>query len=94
VSQRVGRGIALLLHDRGARRGEWSAARSGHTLPRGRTGTNFTGGRVGLRAGLDGRKISSHRDSIPDRPVRSRSLYGLSYRAHIYIYIYIYIKYG
>ena len=25
-----------------------------------------------------------HRDSIPDRPARSQSLYRLSYRAHIY----------
>jgi len=32
---------------------------------------------VGPRAGLDGRKISSHRDSIPDRPARSQSLYRL-----------------
>ena len=29
----VGRGIALLFHDRGTRRGEWSAARPGRTLP-------------------------------------------------------------
>ena len=33
VAQRVGRGIALLFHDRGTRRGEWSAARPGRTLP-------------------------------------------------------------
>jgi len=33
VAQRVGRGIALLFHDRGTRRGERSAARLGHTLP-------------------------------------------------------------
>ena len=32
VAQRVGRGIALLFHDRGTRRGEWSAARPGRTL--------------------------------------------------------------
>ena len=32
MSQRVGRGIALLLHDRGTRRGEWSASRPGRTL--------------------------------------------------------------
>jgi len=31
------RGIALLFHDRSTRRGEWSAARSGHTLPPGKT---------------------------------------------------------
>ena len=32
VAQRMGRGIALLFHDRGTRRGEWSAARPGRTL--------------------------------------------------------------
>ena len=38
VAQRVGRGIALLFHDRGTRRGcEWSAARPGRTLPPGKT---------------------------------------------------------
>ena len=36
MAQRVGRGIALLSHDRGTRRGEWSAARPGRTLPRGK----------------------------------------------------------
>ena len=37
-------------------------------------------------------KSSPHRDSIPDRPARSQSLYRLSYPAHIHIYsIYIYI---
>jgi len=51
---------------------EWSAARPGRTLPRERPGTHFTGGWVGLRAGLDG----------TDRPARSQSLYRLSYRAH------------
>ena len=33
VAQRVGRGIALLFHDRGTKGGEWSAARPGLTLP-------------------------------------------------------------
>ena len=33
MAQRVGRGIALLFHDRGTRRGEWLAARPGRTLP-------------------------------------------------------------
>ena len=37
---------------------EWSAARPGLTLPRERPGTHCTGGWVGLRADLDGRKIS------------------------------------
>ena len=38
-----------------------------------------------------GGKSRPHRDSIPDRPVRSQLLYRLSYQAHIYIYIYIYV---
>ena len=37
VAQRVGRGTALLFHNHGTRRGEWSAARPGRTLPPGRT---------------------------------------------------------
>ena len=32
VAQTVGRGIALLFHDRGTRRGEWLAAGPGRTL--------------------------------------------------------------
>ena len=50
---------------------EWSAAHPDRTLPRERLGTHCTGGWVGVRAGLDGRKISSPWYSIPDRPVRS-----------------------
>jgi len=37
VPQRVGRSIALLVHDRGTRGCEWTAARPGHTLPPGKT---------------------------------------------------------
>jgi hypothetical protein len=37
VAQRVGRGIVLLFHDLGTRRGEWSAARPGRDLPPGKT---------------------------------------------------------
>jgi len=39
--------------------GEWSAARPGRNLSPGKTDIHFTGGWVGPRAGLDGRKISS-----------------------------------
>ena len=60
---------------------EWPAVSPGR--PRETPVTHCTGGWVGLRAGLDGRKISSHQDSIPDRPAPSQSLYRLSYRAHI-----------
>jgi hypothetical protein len=37
LAQKVDRGIALLFHDRGTRRGEWSAARPGRTLPPGKS---------------------------------------------------------
>ena len=36
MAQRVGRGIALLFHGRGTRRGEWSAAGPGRTLLHGK----------------------------------------------------------
>ena len=37
MAQRLGRGIALLFHDHGTRRGECSAAHPGRTLPPGKT---------------------------------------------------------
>jgi hypothetical protein len=49
--------------------------------PRKRAGTHCTGGWVGLTAGLDGCGQSHpYRDSIPDRPAHSESLYRLSLR--------------
>jgi len=39
--------------------------------PRERPGTYCIGGWVGPRAGLDGRKVTPHRDSIQDPPARS-----------------------
>jgi len=68
VAQRVSRGIALHFHDRGTRRGEWSAAGPGRTLPPEKHGIHFTGGWVGL---WTHRKSRPHRDSITDRPARS-----------------------
>jgi len=71
VAQRVGRGIALLFHDRGTRRGVSGQQHAPAALyPRERTGTHFTGGWVGPRAGLDERKISSSRafDPGPSSP--------------------------
>jgi len=72
VAQRVGRGITLLFHDRGTRRG-WvvSSTPQPHFTPgkdpvpilqetRWALGTFWTGG-----------KSRPHRDSIPDRPARS-----------------------
>ena len=83
VSQRVGRGITLLSHDRGTRRG-WVIS----STPR----PHFTPGKdpvpISHEAGWaprpvwTGRKSRPHPDSIPDRPGRSQSLYRLSYPAH------------
>ena len=91
---RVGRGIALLFHDRGTRRG-WvvSSAPRPHFTP-GKypvpilqeagwaTGPVWTGG-----------KSRPHRNSIPDRPARSQShiLTHTHTHTHTHIYIYIYI---
>ena len=77
MAQRVGRGIALLFHDLFS------------STPR----PHFTPGKdpvpILLEAGWapgpiwTGGKPRRHRDSIPDRPARSQSLYRLSYPAHI-----------
>jgi len=83
VAHRVGRGIPLLFHDRGTRRG-WVVS----STPR----PHFTHGKdpvpilheAGWTPGpvwTDG-KSRPHRDSIPDRPARSQSLNWLSYPAH------------
>jgi len=81
VAQRVGRVIALLFHERGTRRG-WVVS----STPR----PHFTPGKdpvpilqdAGWALGpvWTGGKSRPHRDSIPDRPARSQSLYRLSYR--------------
>jgi len=86
VGQRVGRGTALLFHDRGTRRG-WVVS----STPR----PHFTPGKEPvpiLREAVwapgpvcTGGKSRPHRDSIPDRPARSQSLYRLRYPAHIMI---------
>jgi len=88
VAQRVGRGIALLFHDRGTRRG-WVVS----STPR----PNFTTGKdpvpilheAGWAPGpvWMGRKSHPHQDSIPDRPAHSQSLYQLSYPAHNSTYV-------
>ena len=86
VAQRVGRCIALLLHDRGTRRG-WVFS----STPR----PHFTPGKdpapIVQEAGWapgpvwTGGKSRSHRDSIPHRPSCSQSLYRLSSRAHVIV---------
>ena len=83
VAQRVGRGIALLFHDRDTRRG-WVVS----STPR----SHFTPGKdpvpILQEAGWAPEPVwmggipRPHRDSIPDRPARSQSLYRLSYPAH------------
>ena len=83
LAQKVGRGIALLFHDRGTRR-RWVVS----STPR----PHFTPGKdpVPILQKAEwapgpvwtGGKSRPHRYSIPDRPVRSRSLYWLSYPAN------------
>jgi len=84
VAQRVGRGIALFLHDCGTRRG-WVVS----STPR----PHFTPGKdpvpilqeAGWARGpvWTGGKSRPHTDSIPDRPDRTQSLYRLSYPVHL-----------
>ena len=83
VAQRVSRGIALLFHDRGTRRG-WVV----RSTPR----PHFTPGKdpvsivqeVGWAPGpvWTGGTTRPHRDSFPNPPARSQSLYRLSYPTH------------
>jgi len=93
VAQRVGRGIALLFHDRGTRRGGVVSS-----TPR----LYFTPGKDPVPILQEARwapgpvwtggKSPPHRDSIPDRLARSQSLYRLSYPAHIYSALLVELK--
>ena len=69
VSQRVGRGIALLFHDRGTRRG-WvvSSTPRPHFTPRERPGAHFTGGWVGSQA------RSGRAENLVPTGIRSRTV--------------------
>ena len=83
VAQRVGRGIAVLFHDRGTRRG-WvvSSTPRLHFTPRKDLVPILQ--EAGWAPGpvwMD-RKSLPHRDSIPDRPAHSQLLYQLSYPTH------------
>jgi len=79
----LGRGIVILFHDRGTRRGVMVSS-----TPR----PYFTPGRDPVpivqedgwapRPIWKGGEPRPHRDSIPDRPARSQSLYQLSYPVH------------
>ena len=68
MTQRVGRGIALLFHDRGTRRGEWSAARPGCTLPPEKTRYPFYRG-LGGPQGRSGRAENLFPTGIRSRTV-------------------------
>ena len=84
-----GRGIAVLFHDSGTRRGWVVISRSQPHFTPGKDPvpilqeTGWTPGQI-----WTGGKSRPHRDSIPDRPARSQSLYRQSYRAH-YPYQYL-----
>ena len=88
VTQRVGRGIALLFHGRGTRRG-WGVS----STPQ----LHFTPGidpvpivqEAGWAPGpvWTGGKSQPHQDSILDHPARSQSLYRLSYPANTVVLI-------
>ena len=92
VAQGVGRGIALLFHDRSTRR-RWvvSSTLWPHFTPGKDTVPILQEGGWAPGPVWKGGKSCTHRDSFPDRPAHSQSLYRLSYPAHTYIYIYIYI---
>jgi len=91
VAQRVGTGLALLLHHSGIRRGCVVSS-----TPR----PQFTPGKepipilqeAGWPQGRPGQAVESRpcRDSIPDSPARSQSLHRLSYPAHIYTHTHTY----
>jgi len=93
VAQRMGRGKALPLHDRGIRWRAWSAARSGRTLPKEKQRTHFTECWKGPKESLEGRKISFALgfDSEPPCPC-SVTIYTELRSANIYMYIYPHIR--
>ena len=93
VAQRVGRGIVLLSHDRGTRRG-WVVS----STPRPHSTPGKDPLPIAQEAGWapgpvwTGGKSRPRRDSIPDRPARSQSLYRLSNPAHTLRYSFIFFK--
>ena len=84
LAQRVGGGIALLFHDRGTRKG-WVVSVTSRPLFTPRKEPVPIVQEAGWAPGpvWTGGKSRPHRDSIPDRPARSQSLYRLSCPAHI-----------
>ena len=78
VAQRVRRGIALLFHDRGTRRG-WVVISTPwpHFTPRKDPAPILQEAAWAPGPVWTGGKSRPDRDSIPDRPARSQSLYRL-----------------
>ena len=84
VAQRVGRGTALLFHDRGTRRW-WVVSSTPQThFPPGKDPVPILQ-EAGWAPGpvWTGEKSRPHRESIPDLPARSQSIYRLSYPVNI-----------
>ena len=82
VAQWVCSVIAVLFLDRGTRRWVVSNTPRPHFTPGKDTAPTLQEAGWAPRPGWTGGKSCPHRDSIPDRPGRSQSLYRLSYRAH------------
>ena len=83
MAQRVGRGIALLFHDRGTRRGCVVSSTPRPLFTPGKDPEPILQkARCAPGPVWMGGKSRPHRDPIPDRPARSQSLYRLSYPAH------------
>ena len=86
VAQRVGRGIALLFHDRDTRRGWVVSSTLRHILHTGKTRYPFCRRLGGPPWPIwTGGKSRPHRDLIPDRSAGSQSLYRLNYLAHRFL---------
>ena len=83
VAQRVGRGIDLLFHDRGTRRGSVvSSTPRPHFTPRKDPVPILQAVGWAPLPVWTGGKSRPHRDSILGRPAHSQSLYRLSYPVH------------
>ena len=78
MAQRMGRGIALLFHDRGTRRGPRP-----HFIPGKDPVPILQEAGWALGPVWRGGKSRPHRDSISDPPVSSQTLYRLTYPAHV-----------
>ena len=74
--------------------GEWSAARPGRSLPLGKTRYPLYRRLGGPQDGSgQAKNLSFTRIRSPNRPVRTQSLYRLSYPAHFYIYKFFFFYY-